>query len=338
MFHRILKICLTTALIMSMTVVTVFADDVSDLTKKKNDAQKEVDNLKNELSYLLVQMDEFEIKMAESSDKIDEVSKNLAASEEKQKQQYQDMKLRIKYMYEDQGTSLVETLITAQDMSEVLNKTEYMQRVYDYDREKLSEIADVSKTIAEQKAELEAEQKELQKAQEDLTNKQSLLYTTMAEQEKKVADFGAQLNQAVAAAAARSAAAAASSSTTKKTTYVSSGNSSVGSAIVDKAFEYLGTPYRSGGASPGGFDCSGFTSYVFGTFGIGLSRASGSQAYGGQDVGSLSNALPGDIICYPGHVGIYIGDGQIIHASVPGDYVKVASANIMTITSIRRYW
>ncbi|MDD6798010.1 MAG: NlpC/P60 family protein [Clostridia bacterium] len=333
MFYKFLKTAAAVLLITSMTVMTVFADDVSDLTKKKNDAQNDMDKLRNELSYLLVQMDELETKMADSATRIDEVTKQLEESEAAQKQQYKDMKLRIKYMYEDQSTSMMEALLAAEDMSQILNKAEYMQQVYDYDRGKLEEMAQTSAKISEQKAALEAEQKSLQDAQNELTDKQSLLYTTIAEQEKKVADFSSQLNRAVAAAAARSA--AASSSNNK---YVPTGDSSVGSAIVKKAYEYLGTPYRSGGASPGGFDCSGFTSYVFGQFGIGLSRSSGSQAYGGTNVGSLSNALPGDIICYPGHVAIYIGNGQIIHASVPGDYVKIASANIMTITSIRRYW
>lgn len=335
MFHKFLKTALSVMLITSMTVMTVFADDVSDLTKKKNEAQKDVDNLQNELSYLLVQMDELETRMADSAKKIDDVTKELEESEALQRQQYEDMKLRIKYMYEDQSASLVETLIMAENMGDVLNQAEYMQQVYDYDRSKLNEMADTSALISRQKAELEAEQASLQASQEDLTNKQSLLYTTIEKKRQDVANFDEQLNRAVAAAAARSAAAAAAA---MQNSYVPTGDASVGAAIVKKAYEYLGTPYRSGGASPGGFDCSGFTSYVFGQFGIGLSRSSGSQAYGGVNVGSLDNALPGDIICYPGHVAIYIGGGQIIHASVPGDYVKVASVNIMTITSIRRYW
>lgn len=123
-----------------------------------------------------------------------------------------------------------------------------MQQVYDYDRGKLDEMVSTSESIREQKAQLEKEQKTLQASQDDLTSKQSLLYTTIQESEKKVKDFDSQLSKAVAAAAARSAAASASS---VKSTYVSTGDTSVGAAIVRKAYEYLGTPYRSGGAAPG---------------------------------------------------------------------------------------
>ena len=90
-----------------------------------------------------------------------------------------------------------------------------------------------------------------------------------------------------------------------------------GSAIVETARQYIGTPYVSGGASPGGFDCSGFTMYVFAQFGITLPRTSDGQRYAGTVV-SAADARPGDLIWAPGHVGIYTGNGMHIAARSPG--------------------
>lgn len=88
---------------------------------------------------------------------------------------------------------------------------------------------------------------------------------------------------------------------------------SLASAIVAEAYKYVGTPYVSGGASPGGFDCSGFVQYVYAQFGISLPRTSGAQSNAGYRV-SASEARAGDLIWAPGHIGIYLGDGQHIAA------------------------
>lgn len=96
------------------------------------------------------------------------------------------------------------------------------------------------------------------------------------------------------------------------------------SGIVSTAFNYLGTPYVWGGTSPRGFDCSGFTQYVFRKKGIYLPRTSREQARVGERV-SRSNLRPGDLVCFPGHVGIYIGNDQFIHSPRPGKSVTVAS-------------
>lgn len=93
--------------------------------------------------------------------------------------------------------------------------------------------------------------------------------------------------------------------------------SGIGAQIVDIAFRYVGTPYVSGGESPGGFDCSGFTQYVFAQVGISLSRTSAAQRNDGYVV-SASEARPGDLIWWPGHVGIYLGGNQHIAARNPG--------------------
>lgn len=105
--------------------------------------------------------------------------------------------------------------------------------------------------------------------------------------------------------------------------------SRAGSNVVEYSKQFMGVPYVTGGSSPSGFDCSGFTSYVYRQFGVSLPRTASSQAGAGIEV-SRGNLVPGDLVFFDtyggiSHVGIFTGGDSFIHATVPGDVVKISS-------------
>jgi len=163
---------------------------------------------------------------------------------------------------------------------------------------------------------------------------------------KKEKEERDKANAAAAAAAAQKAAKeqavlaqqqADAEPQTTETPVVTVAGDGTGSSVASYALQFVGNPYVFGGSSlTNGTDCSGFVMSVYANFGVSLPHSSSADRSVGYDVGGLENAQPGDIICYSGHVGIYIGDGQIVHASTPKTGIVVGSATYRTPLSVRR--
>ena len=158
------------------------------------------------------------------------------------------------------------------------------------------------------------------------------------EEEARLAKEAEERKRAQAAAAAKAAKSKESSSSSQSTTtYSVSGGSEMGSAVAQYALQFVGNPYVYGGSSlTNGTDCSGFVMSVYANFGVSLPHSSASDRSQGYGVDGLANAQPGDIICYSGHVGLYIGNGQIVHASNKQTGIIVSQADYRKILAIRR--
>lgn len=338
------------------------APDADAIKDKQEQAQAEVDSLRSQIATVVTEINELEEQLISKGEEIATATEELAEAEEQEKAQYEAMKLRIKYMYEAGNTSALEKIAEAGSISELLNQAEYVQNVHTYDRNQLKEYVAIKEKIAELKVTLEEEQKALEASQEEFEAKKAELDQTLEEKKDEVDDLEAEYQAALAEIERErqeeeerqnnntsnsntnnntnntvnnnTSNSTSSGSSSSSGNYVSAGNTSVAQAIVNAAYSQLGTPYVWGGTRPYvGLDCSGLTQYCHRVAGISIPRTSGPQGSNGTLV---TNPQPGDIVCYSGHVGIYIGGGKMIHAPQPGDVVKIQS--VYGSPWYRRYW
>lgn len=163
-----------------------------------------------------------------------------------------------------------------------------------------------------------------------------------AEEEARLAREEAErkaAQEAARKAAARNSSSSSSSgsSNVQPPVFATGSGSEMGAAVANFACQFVGNPYVYGGTSlTNGADCSGFVMSVYNNFGVSLPHSSAADRSVGASVDGLANAQPGDIVCYSGHVGIYVGDGKIVHASTSRTGIIISNANYRSVLSVRR--
>lgn len=404
---------------------------INNLEDQKQTLSAEIDQLDSDLVNIMVEIEILDGELSDKEAQIEQTKADLAVAEENKQKQYEAMKKRIQYLYEKGGDDAwAQMLFQASDFTSLLNQAEYVQQMYDSDRNSLEEFKETVQQVKDLGDQLDSEKAELEEMNQEYQNRQASMQTQLEEKKATSSDYDAQIAQAqnqaaqytelirqqnaeirkieeeekkaaeeaarkAAEEAAKKAAAeeaakkaaeaskksssasgsntgsgsstsnksnsntssnnassnntgSSSSATTSKNNGSSSSSSSgssgssvsynpTGQSVVNYACQFVGNPYVWGGTSlTNGADCSGFIMSVYAKFGVSLPHSSGAMAGCGRGV-SYSEAMPGDIICYAGHVAIYMGGGQIVHASNAKDGIKISgNAAYRPIVAVRR--
>lgn len=364
---------------------------LDDAKQKKKDAEKKLNETKNNitgvknnqanvnnqitnstanLETIKRELEQTKTDIENKQAEIDQTNQDLIAAQEEVDRQYESMKLRIQFMYENNADeSLLAALLESDGLADMLVRVEYITDVYKTDRELMDAYDLALQTVEEKAALLASQMDDLVALQSSYEARQTELENAIVALQGQSAEYASQLaalntlksqiNTEIAnwAEIIRQQEALAAGQDPNSYAGGGSGKGGLGSAaylkddsynpdyktsvspdsLISFALQYVGNPYVWGGNSlTNGCDCSGFVHLVFQNFGISTPRYSQSFLTSGQPV-SYNNMKKGDVVVYPGHVAIYLGNGCIVEAqSTKAGITSNRSVNCHTITGIRR--
>ena len=384
--------------------------EAQQLEEKLGQSRQKEQALEEELVRLLALKDILESDMEELKTQIQRADRDYRQAEEKRQRQYDILKKRIQFLYEEGDITYLDILLKAKNIGDVVSQTEYFRQLYEYDQEIIQRYEKLKQEAAGKKELLEEKQSQLEVMEEENESQQKELEGFIAARQKESSGFALELEAAQARAAQAAGevirkteeirilrarqeeerirqekerirqeqervrqeqesagqesgaagrepggagrepggagqesggagTAQDSAGTAGGRSVKSIGGTEFGRNVADYALQFVGNPYVYGGTSlTGGTDCSGYTQSVYRHFGISIPRTSGEQAGFGREI-PYEDMEPGDLVCYSGHVAMYIGGGRIVHASSRKEGIKVSNdPAYRTIVSIRRPW
>lgn len=399
MFHKLVAAGLTAALLCSASgnMMTAEATSITDIQNQLKEDQKNLDNINNTISELtdeqdlaqemiddlnaeIINMltsiglkeDEIAAKETEIANKqldIEQAEKEYEAARKREEEQYEAMKVRIRFMYENSNVSFLAKVLGSSGISGLINSAEIIEKLYETDNDLLiayeatkNQIHELWDQLVLDKQQLENDKTQLENDRAYLQGLKTELDSKLAKKKAEAANYEAEIQRYKKEAAAAQKKIKEEQKQLKKLqeqqkNQASTTNPAINGSYTDKGYtstidnasgsdlgkkiakygcQFIGNPYVYGGTSlTNGADCSGFVYRIYKDFGYSLPRTSYEQRSVGTEV-SYDQAQPGDLVCYSGHVGMYIGGGKIVHASNARTGIKVSNATYRSIITVRR--
>ncbi len=346
-------------------------DKISDAQDAQEGVEEEIADLDTEIVAILTDINLIEDAIEDKEAEIAATQVEYEAAVADKDEQYASMKIRIQFMYEKGELSYLQMFFGSESMGDMVNKANYVEELYKYDRRLLEEYEETVQRVAALQDRLEEDKSELETSKIELEEGQAYMEEMLAQKKEEYENYNHVLAKARQEAATYTARIKQETAQIRKLeeeerkrreeeerrrkeeeerqrreeeerqrreqeTMQAQNEGGKGQQIADFACQFIGNPYVAGGTSlTNGADCSGFVMSVFKEYGISLPRSSYAQSTVGTGV-SYSEAKPGDVIYYGGHVGIYIGNGQIVHASTERTGIKITSATYRNIITVRR--
>ena len=325
-------------------------NSLKEAQDKRHELEASIEEMDNQIEDYMMKIEANKKSITGAENDIQTTKKQITQFEEEVKVKQDALDQRVRAMYINGQSSYLKILLESESFSDLITRAEAIRKIIGMDKEVISDLNDMKAEVEIKKASLDAKYNDLITLKSENENKLTNLNSSIADQKKLIEDAKTQEKLYASKVDESQALVNASMAQVKKIRseapkYNPSRGAGAASVsdnnIIAYASNFLGTPYLWGGTSPStGFDCSGFTQYVYAHFGISLGRTTYDQINDGYEV-SKSELQPGDLIFYgkggnPTHMGMYVGNGTYIHSPRTGDVIKISSIDRSDYITARR--
>jgi cell wall-associated NlpC family hydrolase len=334
----------------SQTQLEQNKNSLKEAQEKRNELEASIEALDNQIEDYMMKIDANKKSIRGTENDIQTTKKQITQVEEEMKSKQDAMDQRVRAMYINGQSSYLKILLESDSFGDLITRAEAIRTIIGTDKKVISDLNYMKTEVESKKASLDVKYDDLLALKSENEDKLTSLNTNVANQKKlieeakaqeklyasKVDESQAQVTETMAQVnKIRSQVPKYNPSRGAVTASISDNN------IIAYASNFLGTPYLWGGTSPStGFDCSGYTQYVYAHFGISLGRTTYDQINDGYGV-SKDELQPGDLVFFgkngdPTHMGMYVGNNTYIHSPRTGDVIKISSMDRPDYITARR--